>query len=176
MAAFTKKREERMGTKILIIDDEPDLVQVLKMDLEHQGYEVDFAYDGEEGLKKASWGWPELILMDNIMPKKTGAEVAKALRKEERTKHLPIVMISGKGEMIFSPKKRKFEWQPHNAMAQKRGPLPEIKSSEELAKFYKVDAYITKPFEPSVIAGVIKEALRKGHKQEEESDDADIVF
>jgi DNA-binding response OmpR family regulator len=165
-----------MGAKILIIDDEPDLVQVLKMGLEHEGYEVDFAYDGEEGLKKASWGWTDLILMDNIMPKKTGAEVAKALRKEEKTRRVPIVMISGKGEMIFSAKKKKFEWQPHNAMAQKRGPLPEIKSSEELAKFYKVDAYITKPFEPSVIAGVIKEALRKGHQQEEESDEVDIVF
>ena len=66
---------------------------------------------------------PELILLDNVMPGKKGSDIAKALKKESSTKDIPIVMISGKGEMIFSKKKGQFQWQPNNPAALARGAI-----------------------------------------------------
>ncbi len=85
--------------KILIVDDEADLVLIIKMRLEQEGYEVITAGDGVEGLEKARSEKPDLVLLDVSMPKMTGEEVLEKLQAGEDTKSIPVIMITGMSEV-----------------------------------------------------------------------------
>ncbi|MDO8527790.1 MAG: response regulator [Deltaproteobacteria bacterium] len=82
--------------KILIVDDERDLVDMLQLLLETFGFGVLTAYDGEAGLTLAQKEIPDLILLDVMMPKMNGYEVCRTLKKEEKTKTIPVLMLSAK--------------------------------------------------------------------------------
>ena len=86
--------------KILIIDDDPDIVESLKVVLEAKGYGVSVAESGAEGLKKAPAERPDLIILDVMMEKiDTGFEVSRELRKDAATKSTPIIMITAIKEL-----------------------------------------------------------------------------
>ena len=85
--------------KILVIDDEPDLVKMVKMRLEANGYEVAVAFDGEEGLKVAQEEIPDLILLDITMPKKDGYTFLLELKENEATKSIPVIALTAKPKM-----------------------------------------------------------------------------
>ena len=80
--------------KILIIDDEQDLVKLVKEILELEDFQVSCAYDGEEGLKKATSEIPDLILLDIKMPGANGFQVLERLKIDETTSHIPVVMLT----------------------------------------------------------------------------------
>jgi two-component system alkaline phosphatase synthesis response regulator PhoP len=84
--------------KILIIEDEEDLVKGLKLNLADEEYEVDWASDGLEGLRKALQETPDLIILDIMLPKKNGLEVCRELR--QKNIGIPIIMLTAKGEEI----------------------------------------------------------------------------
>jgi DNA-binding response OmpR family regulator len=84
--------------KILIVDDESDYVEMLKMRLEANGFDVICAYDGIEGLKMASAGKPNVILLDIMMPGIDGREVLTRLKRAQDTAGIPVVMLTAKGE------------------------------------------------------------------------------
>ena len=86
-----------MNKKILVVDDEENIVELLKFNLELKGYEVEFAYDGEEALRKAKDIKPSLILLDLMLPKMDGFDVCRNLRKET---NVPIIMLTAKSEEI----------------------------------------------------------------------------
>lgn len=81
--------------KILIIDDEKELLETLKKRLEYEGYDICTACDGEEGLAKVEAFKPDLVVTDIRMPKKDGFEVLKELRGNPDYRRLPIIMLSG---------------------------------------------------------------------------------
>ena len=87
-----------MGKKILIIEDEEDLAKGLKLNLEDEGYKVDWASEGSEGLHKAFEDTPDLIILDIMLPKKNGLEVCQELR--QKNINIPIIMLTAKGEEI----------------------------------------------------------------------------
>lgn len=87
-----------MGKKILIIDDEPDLLKALTVRLESEGYEVDTAQDGFEGLNRARTTGPDLIILDLMLPKMNGFKVARLLKFDEKYKKIPIIMLSARTE------------------------------------------------------------------------------
>lgn len=82
--------------KILVIDDLPENVFILQDRLIQEGYEVITAYDGNEGLEKANEVLPDLILLDVMMPDISGFEVCKILTNNEKTKHIPIILVTAK--------------------------------------------------------------------------------
>jgi len=82
--------------RILIVDDEADLVSVLRMGLEIAGFEVIDAGDGEEGLRRARQDRPELIVLDLMLPKLDGYKVCRALKFDERYKAIPILILSAR--------------------------------------------------------------------------------
>ncbi|QKJ95729.1 MAG: response regulator [Ignavibacteriota bacterium] len=82
--------------KILVIDDLPENVFILQDRLIQEGYEVITAYDGNEGLEKANEVLPDLILLDVMMPDISGFEVCKILTNSEKTKHIPIILVTAK--------------------------------------------------------------------------------
>ena len=117
--------------RILLVDDEEDLRKMLKFRLEAVGYEVNEASDGQEALDKARSAWPDLIILDLMLPKIDGYKVCRMIKFDEKHKHKPVIMFT--------------------ARAQEKDKL--------IGKEMGADAYITKPFEPEVLLGKIKELL-----------------
>ncbi|PIR16969.1 MAG: two-component system response regulator [Deltaproteobacteria bacterium CG11_big_fil_rev_8_21_14_0_20_49_13] len=87
-----------MGGKILVVDDDKDLVETITFRLEAAGYEVSSAYDGQEGLEKAMDIKPDLILLDVMMPKMDGYQVCRMLKFDENYKNIPIIMLTVRGQ------------------------------------------------------------------------------
>ncbi|MEW6095204.1 MAG: response regulator [bacterium] len=115
--------------RVLVIDDEPFLVKALKIRLEIAGYEVITAYDGLDGLNKAREEKPDLILLDVMLPKKNGYQICQHLKSDEQYKHIPIVMLTAKGQ----------------------------KSDKEWGERTGANVYITKPFDDKELLAKIKE-------------------
>lgn len=85
---------------ILIIEDEKDLAALLEFNFKQEGYGTAVAYDGQTGLRKALAAPPNLVILDLMLPGLMGTEVCKQLKKNESTAHVPIIMLTAKGEEI----------------------------------------------------------------------------
>lgn len=119
--------------KILIVDDETDLVETVVFQLQEAGYEVTSAYDGLEGLEKAQSQKPDLIILDLMLPKMDGYKVCKMLKVDNRHNKIPIILFSARAG----------------------------KQDEKLGYECGANAYITKPFEASILLSKIKELLKE---------------
>lgn len=86
-----------MSKTILIVDDEPNIVISIEYLMKRSGYQVSIAYDGQEALDYLSVNTPDLMILDIMMPRKNGFEVCEQVRKDERLKDLPILMLTAKG-------------------------------------------------------------------------------
>ena len=126
-------------SKVLIIDDDPDLVDAMSNLLEAKGYEVNHAPDGEEGLEKAKNDPPDIILLDVMMTRKTeGFDVARSLNKEEKTKGIPIILVTGIRHEMNLP----FGFEPDEDW------LP-------------VKAVLEKPIKPEVLLKTVEDNIKK---------------
>jgi CheY-like chemotaxis protein len=116
---------------ILVVDDDPDIIAMLSTRLTKRGYKVTTANDGHEALELAKKHLPDIVLLDVMMPGKSGWEVARALKQDPATHAVKIVMVSAIGE----------------------------KTNEITAPIYGADAHVDKPFEfealERVIAGLL---------------------
>ena len=88
-----------MGKKILLVDDEEDILDFLELILDEQGYTVIKANSGREALAAAQLNHPELILLDIMMPEMDGWEVLKLLKADEEVSHIPVAMLTARTEM-----------------------------------------------------------------------------
>ncbi len=127
---------------ILIIDDTVDTVELLKKRLRSEGYETFEAYDGVEGLKKIKDCSPDVVVLDIMMPKLDGYEVCKRLKSEDSTKHIPILMLTAKGDI----------------------------SDKVKGLDIGADMYITKPFDYKEISARIRSLLTKSAATKELAD------
>jgi DNA-binding response OmpR family regulator len=82
--------------RVLVVDDEADLVRILQFGLQAIGYHVETASDGQEGLKKARELKPDIILLDLMLPKLDGYKVCRLLKFDERYKNIPIIILSAR--------------------------------------------------------------------------------
>lgn len=123
-----------MKTKILIVDDEPDAIELIEFNLKAAGYEVVTAADGELALKKARDLLPALIILDLMLPEVDGLEVCKILRRDPKTSAIPIVMVTAKAAEI----------------------------DRILGLELGADDYLTKPFSPRELVLRVKRLLRSG--------------
>jgi DNA-binding response OmpR family regulator len=117
--------------KVLIIDDEVDLVETIRFPLELEGFRVLAAYNGEEGLSQARNEHPDLILLDLMLPKLDGYKVCRLLKFDERYKHIPIFMLTAKTQ----------------------------EKDKILGKETGADEYFTKPFDIDELIAKIKSNL-----------------
>jgi len=89
-----------MGKKILLIEDEEIMIDLLRKKLVAEGYKVLVARNGEEGLELMKESLPDLVLLDIIMPKKDGFEVMEEKKKDKNLKKIPLIIISNSGQAI----------------------------------------------------------------------------
>lgn len=122
-------------TKILIVDDEPDILEFLQYNLEKEGFDVQTAVDGEEGLIKAHSKIPDIVVLDIMMPRMDGFEVCKVMRKDPKFDNTIITFLTAKDEDF----------------------------SQIAALDLGGDDFITKPVSPRVFTSRIKALLRR-HK------------
>jgi two-component system alkaline phosphatase synthesis response regulator PhoP len=128
---------EQKGKKILIADDEPDIVEVIQYNLVKEGYEVMTARDGEEALAKAKSSHPDLIVLDIMMPKKNGMEVCEILRSQASFKDSLIIFLTALNDEGSH-----------------------IKGLESGA-----DDYVSKPVSPKVLISRVNALFRRLHKE-----------
>jgi len=121
-----------MSKKILVVDDEKDLVETVSFRLQTAGFEVVPAYDGQDGLEKARSLKPDLIILDLMLPKMDGYKVCRLLKFDEKYKKIPIIMFTARAQ----------------------------DSDKQMGLEVGADAYITKPFEPQALLDKIKELIK----------------
>jgi two-component system alkaline phosphatase synthesis response regulator PhoP len=118
---------------ILIVEDEEDILELVRYNLAREGYRVTGVVTGEEGLRTARAMIPDLILLDLMLPGVDGLEVCRVLKYDARTQHIPVVMLTAKGEEA------------------------DVVTGLELG----ADDYITKPFSPRVMVARVRAVLRR---------------
>jgi len=85
---------------VLIVDDDPDLVETVSMMLESKGYEVGKAYDGVEGEEAIKQRRPDVLVLDVMMPRKNGYQLCKELKSNKWTEEIPVVLLTAVGEAV----------------------------------------------------------------------------
>ncbi len=124
--------------KVLVIEDEPDIREVMVYNLSREGYRVLEAKDGEKGLEKARREAPDLILLDLMLPSLDGVEVCRLLRSDPLTQAVPVIMVTAKSE----------------------------ESDVVLGFGVGADDYVAKPFSPKELLARVKAVLRRGNLRE----------
>ena len=127
--------------QILVVDDEEDILELVRYNLAKEGYHITGALTGEDALNKAQTENFDLIVLDLMLPGIDGLEVAKRLKSSPKTSQIPILMLSAKGEEA------------------------DIVTGLELG----ADDYITKPFSPRIMIARVRTALRRNRSKPEET-------
>lgn len=127
----TSSKDTKYGVSVLVVDDSPTVRKLVTMTLEKNGFTVGAAADGVVALKSIAELKPRLILLDITMPRLGGYQLCKLIKKHESTKHIPVIMLSGKDGMFDKVR----------------------------GKFVGCDDYITKPFDPEVLVEKVSTQL-----------------
>ncbi len=120
--------------KILIVDDEPDILRLASLRLKKLGYNVIMAIDGKEALDAIRSEKPDLVLLDLILPVMNGADVCKKTKNDEKLKHIPIILFTAHSDSMTAEKTKEFG----------------------------ADDYIIKPFDPEELMNKIERILMEG--------------
>ena len=128
-----------MTDKILVVEDEKPISELIGFHLEQQNYQIKFSYDGESAIQEIEHWLPDLILLDWMLPNISGIEVLKRIKRKDNLKKIPIIMLTAKGQE--DDKIRGFE--------------------------LGVEDYVTKPFLPSEILARIKSLLKRTKSRED---------
>ena len=137
---------ENKEYRILVVDDEPDICEILQFNLENEGYEVDVAYSAEEAMKKELTQY-HLLLLDVMMGEISGFKMASLLRKNSKTKDLPIIFLTAK-----------------------------TTENDTLTGFtLGADDYISKPFSIKQVIARVKAVLKRSSQSDREEDET-LVF
>ncbi len=95
-----KKTQSQPKKKILVVDDEPQIVEAVKTGLKSKGYDVICAYDGDQGLNKAHKENPDLIILDLMLPKMNGYKICRLLKYDKSYSHIPIIIFTARSDEI----------------------------------------------------------------------------
>lgn len=129
-----------MFEKVMIVEDDPDICEILKFNLEQEDFEVIISKNGDDALRKIAKSPPDLVLLDLMLPGKNGLDVARIIRKDEQLANLPIIMITARSEEIDI-----------------------LHGLEQGA-----DDYITKPFRPREVIARVRAMLRRYQRDSDE--------
>lgn len=131
-----------MKQKILVVDDEPDAIDLIEFNLKNSGFDVITAADGAKALKMARAEMPALILLDVMLPEVDGMEVCKILRRDSATQNIPIIMLTAKAAEI----------------------------DRILGLELGADDYVTKPFSPRELVLRVKKVIQRAQPSEQGSE------
>ncbi|MDY6864190.1 MAG: response regulator [Thermodesulfobacteriota bacterium] len=129
-----------MSKKILIVDDEDEMISFLSAFLEDNGFKVTSAYDGDQALKMLEREKPDLVTLDIMMPNKSGLKVFKVMRESEAHKNIPIIIVTG--------------------FHREANPLVDFKKFIYSRKIKQPEGFIEKPIDKAVLLSAVNKALK----------------
>jgi len=141
-----------MPKRILIVDDEPDAISYISSVLEDNGYEYLSAENGVQGLELAQKEKPDMILLDLIMPGKSGILMFQELKKDPELGKIPVIVVSGASEALGVDLKNFMIKQPRRVKEK-------VVETTGETLFTEPNAYVEKPVDPNELIKVIKENL-----------------
>jgi CheY-like chemotaxis protein len=147
-----------MAKKVLVIDDDENIVRFLSVALEEGGYEPLGALNGKEGLEKIKSENPDLIILDVMMPKKTGFSLFKQLRRSEEYKDLPVIMLTGVAGVLedLDSQSEDTHERPYDSLREAlRKGIQEMRDEG----LVKPDMFIDKPIDPELVIEKVKAVI-----------------
>lgn len=147
-----------MAKKVLVVDDDENTRKFLRAALEENGYEPLSAENGKEGFEKIESEKPDLVLLDVMMPKRTGFVLFKQLRRDERFKDLPVIMLTGVADVLQDLDEQSDDTheRPYDTLRETlRKTIKEMKEEGEV----KPDMFIDKPIDPELVISKIKQLI-----------------
>jgi len=134
-------------SKILVVEDDPSIRELLQFNLEREGFEVKTVHDGLKGWEEIESKWPDLIILDLMLPGRDGLEILRTMKGNNRLSSIPVIMLTAKSEEI----------------------------DRVLGLEMGADDYVTKPFSTREIIARVKALLRRVKIAEKEDDEEELV-
>jgi DNA-binding response OmpR family regulator len=147
-----------MAKKVLVVDDDENTVKFLSAALKENGYEPVGACNGREGLEKIESENPDLVILDVMMPKKTGFVLFKQLRRDEKHKDLPVIMLTGVADVLkdLDGQSSDDEVKPFDALREAmRKSIQEMRDEGLI----KPDMFMDKPIDPELVVAKVRELI-----------------
>ena len=124
--------------KILIVDDEPDIIELVRYNLAKDGFDVDMAKDGADAFEKIKKNYYDLLILDLMLPLMSGLDICKAVKRDTKLEKMPIIMLTAKADEV----------------------------DRVIGLELGADDYVTKPFSPRELIARVKAVLRRTRKEE----------
>jgi two-component system phosphate regulon response regulator PhoB len=134
--------------RVLVIEDEPDILEMIRYNLDREGYRVSAVVNGEDGFERAQQDAPDLVLLDLMLPGLDGLEICRRLKGDPVTRGIPIIMVTAKGD----------------------------ESDVVLGLGLGADDYVSKPFSPKELVARVKAVLRRSPLREEAAAEERLSF
>lgn len=147
-----------MAKQVLVIDDDPNTVKYLSAVLSENGYDPDSACNGAEGLEKLKQSKPALIVLDVMMPKKSGLVLFKQLKKDDQFKDIPVLMLTGVSGVIEEMEEHKddtFEHPYDNLRETLKKAIRELRDEG----LVKPEMFVDKPVDADAFAAKVKQLV-----------------
>ena len=145
-----------MPKRVLVVDDDENTRRFLTVALEENGYETVTAEDGDDGLKKVQESPPDLILLDVMMPKKTGFTLFKQLRKTEEYKDIPVIMLTGVAGALEEDEERAEGDTMESPFDSLRDTLSKAITKMREEGLVKPEVFIDKPIDPEDLIEAVR--------------------
>jgi len=145
-----------MPKRVLVVDDDESTRRFLTVALEENGYEAVTAEDGDDGLKKVQESPPDLILLDVMMPKKTGFTLFKQLRKTEEYATIPVIMLTGVAEALEEDEERADGDTMESPYDSLRDTLAKAITKMREEGLVKPEVFIDKPIDPEALIEAVQ--------------------
>ena len=147
-----------MAKKVLVVDDDVNTVKFLSAALKVNGYEPIGAFNGKEGLEKIESENPDLVILDVMMPKKTGFVLFKQIRRDDKHKNLPVIMLTGVADVLkdLDTQSDDDEVKPFDSLRERMRQAIQEMRDEGLVK---PDMFIDKPIDPELVVAKVKELI-----------------
>jgi CheY-like chemotaxis protein len=144
-----------MAKKVLIVDDDQNMVKYLSVLLSEHGYDPDTAADGSEGLRKVGQSKPDLIVLDVMMPKKSGLVTFQQLKKEEQTKEIPVLMLTGVSGILEELDNQESETSYDSLRAALKKKIQEMRDEG----LVKPEMFVDKPVDPDSFIDRVRQLI-----------------
>ena len=148
-----------MSKRVLVVDDDENTVRFLSVALSENGYDPVQAFDGEEGLRKVEESKPDLILLDVMMPKKTGFVLFKQLRRKEEYKDIPVIMLTGVADVLEEDESQAAGDTLERPFDSLRESLKKAIGKMREEGLVRPEKFIDKPIDPDELIVAVKELI-----------------
>jgi len=148
-----------MSKQVLVVDDDENTRRFLSVALSENGYDPITACDGEEGLTQIQESKPDLILLDVMMPKKTGFVLFKQLRRKEEYKDIPVIMLTGVAEVLEEDESKASDDTFERPFDSLRESLKKTITKMREEGLVRPEKFIDKPIDPDELVVAVKELI-----------------